>query len=66
MNRAERRAWRRHVLHDPRLTATDRMVLLAAEKLADTDGCFTLDDETMSLLQHPRVVLGMPDDEDTS
>jgi hypothetical protein len=53
-------------MRDPRLTASERMVLLAAEKLADDDDRVVLDDETLSLLQHPEGVLGYDEDGDSS
>ena len=49
------------MMREPRLSATDKLVLLAAEKLADDDGNITLDDETMAKLQHPAVVLADED-----
>jgi len=56
VNRAERHAWRRrYLLRDPRLTEHDRMLLHAAEKLGG--GRLVLDADTISLLQHPEIVL---------
>jgi hypothetical protein len=53
--REERRLWRGLIRRDPRLTAADRQILAAAEKLGD--GCVVLDAETLSLLAHPDAVL---------
>jgi hypothetical protein len=37
-------------MREPRLEATDRLVMLAIEKLADDDGIIVMDDETVGLL----------------